>query len=105
MKFIFSEGARDLVFGVQMFNDAGKFIGAYNGIRLDDLGKIIDILSKDYGKLRFKKNFWKGFAIGSSAMWLYYDIKNQKEISRLKLENKVLRDSLPEEVNDGHDEA
>ena len=105
MKFIFSENVKDVVFGIQMFDDAGKFIGAYNGMRLDDLGKIIDILSKDYGKLRFKKNFWKGFAIGSFALWFYYDIKNQKKISELKLENEVLRDALPEEVDDGHDEA
>lgn len=105
MKFIFSEGAKDLVFGIQMFDDAGRFIGAYNGMKLDDLGKVIDVLSKDYNKMQFKKHFWKWFAIGSFASWLYFNIRNQKEISKLKLENDILRDALPEEVEDGTDEA
>lgn len=105
MKFIFSDNVKDVMFSAMLLNDKGNIKGLYSGLKVGDLGEIIAKLGDDYGKMYKKKNFWKWFAIGSYATWFYLNIRSQKKISELELENEVLRDSLPEEVNDGHDEA
>lgn len=105
MKFIISDNVKDVMFSAMLLNDKGNIKGLYSGLKVGDLVEIIAKLGDDYGKMCKKKNFWKGFAIGSFALWFYYDIKSQKEISRLKQENEVLKDEYIKVVDDEQDKA
>jgi hypothetical protein len=95
--------ARNMIFDVALRKD-GVVRDMFKTTPLE-LAKAVEIFGYEAMQNAKKAKFWKSAAFGSFAAALWISMRYAKKLSELELENEVLRDALPEEVDDGHDEA
>lgn len=103
IEVLVGDEARKMIFDVALRKD-GIVRDVFKTNPLE-LAKAVEIFGYEAMQNAKKAKFWKSVAFGSFAASLWISMKYSKKLSELKLENELLRDSIQEEVNDGHDEA